>query len=255
MAARPGRLTGTHRRPAGRRCRRPRGLRCPGLRLAAGDTMLRTTPGRTTGLDVDRLRPALGGGRRRRDRPRTPGGPTGRPETARPSRSWTRTAPRPPARGRGRRTVLARPRPEPQRGLAATADGEDLGPRRWSTATRTGGGPRRHAPIHLEWIPQRVVTALLGASLAFVLAAICWPWLASGPRGATTSGTPRGAARPPRCPVLQLPRASPWSGCSAMRGPTPSRFALARHGRRRRGWAVGRHRARAGRVCWRWPPW
>jgi arabinofuranan 3-O-arabinosyltransferase len=182
-----------------------------GVDLGAADTVLRTTAGRTTGLDIDRLvlRSAAGGDA-------DPGrGPLVDQEVARD---------RPPIevvdRGRTSTRLEVAEAAEPfwlvfgqsyNAGWRATADGEDLGPPTLVNGYANGWLVPAGTTIDLRvtWVPQRTVTALLAASLAFVAMALV---VALWPRG-------RAAPEP-----ANLTLAEPWAWSQVLRyaGPTPS---------------------------------
>jgi arabinofuranan 3-O-arabinosyltransferase len=208
-----------------------------GLRIAEGTATVRTTPGRETGLDVDRLvlRSDAGGKADRSTEPLVPESRTDRPAIT--------------VTGRGPTTVDAHVAHADQpfwlvlgqshnAGWHATANGKDLGAPTlvdgYANGWRVPAG--RDITIHVEWTPQKVVWAMIWASVAFVLAAlalIAWPRRtgpagAAGAAGAVEVG-PNDAGDPLRLPLdarPSMPHAFSWDRVLRYAGPTPSRFAF-----------------------------
>ena len=208
------------------------------LTLGPGDHLLRATPGRTSGLDLDRVVLTSGAGGEAAGTPLLPaasGGPTARLTSS----------------DRTHRTVEVEGGDGPvwlvlgeglNRGWHASAGGHDLGPPRsvdggmngW-LVPRSGGGA---VQVSLTWTPQRQVWIGLAASLVGVV--VCIALAIRRPRRAdAASAVARAGARAPAA-----------HGGGAGSGP------LASTARRRR------RRGRGHRVCcsspsprrWWWAP-
>jgi arabinofuranan 3-O-arabinosyltransferase len=152
------------------------------LDLGAGDAIVRTTSGRSTGLDVDRvvLRSAAGG--------------TADPSTdplVDPAVARDRPALEVTDRTRTSTDATVEQADEPfwfilgqseNAGWHATADGVDLGPPTLVNGYANGWlvPAGTNIELRVEWTPQRTVNRMIAVSLAFVLLALV---LAIRPRG------------------------------------------------------------------------
>lgn len=193
------------------------------LELGPGSVDLRTAPGRSTGLEVDRLvlRSAAGGGADQGD------GLLVAPEVAadRPAlevTDETRTSVdlRVPEADEDFWLVLGQ---SYNAGWHATADGVDLGPptlvNGYANAWRVPAGT--DIEVHVEWTPQRVVRALLWLSAGFVLAALVLA-LRPGGRRAPIEGDP---ALLPLAERPSMPLGISLHRVVAYDGPTPTALA------------------------------
>ena len=193
------------------------------IALDAGDSQVRTTAGRTSGLDIDRLvlRSAAGGEADPED------GPIVAPEVS-------RARPEIEVEGSTRTSYdLSVPEADDDfwlvvgqsynLGWHATADGVDLGPptlvNGYANGWRVPAGT--DIDLRVEWTPQRTVRAMVGASMLFVvlaLALVAWPRRRPDEAlvGASEATSDAGS-RP-------LPLS--WDELRTYRGPTPSAFAL-----------------------------
>jgi arabinofuranan 3-O-arabinosyltransferase len=205
------------------------------LALGKGTATIRTAPGRDTGLDVDRLvlRSAAGGAAARSTGPLAP-----QARTARPTIEVTGTGPTTVDAhvARADRPFWLVLGQSLNAGWHATADGRDLGPPTlvdgYANGWRVPAGT--DIDLHVEWQPQKVVWAMIFASLAFVLAAIvlvAWPRRAgAGGNGTATAEGPgaAGGDDPLRLPLdarPSMPHPLSWDRVLRYAGPTPGRFA------------------------------
>jgi arabinofuranan 3-O-arabinosyltransferase len=191
------------------------------LDLPSGEATLRTTPGATSGFDLDRLvlRSAAGGEADTATGPLQPDAGTDRPRIevthqGRTSIDLEVTG------GTGSTWWLVLGQSH-NAGWTATADGKDLGEptlvdgfaNGWEVPAGTG------TTIHLEWAPQKVVWGAIWASLLAVLVALV---LVAWPRRALDAGDTTWVAldtNPSMPRPLQLGRVLRYAG------PSPSLFA------------------------------
>jgi arabinofuranan 3-O-arabinosyltransferase len=196
------------------------------LDLPSGTSILRTAEGRDTGFDIDRLvlRSSAGG------EASTSEGPLVDPDTqqARPAMEVTHQT---------RTTVDVKvPKADDDfwmvlgqsynQGWHATADGKDLGAptlvNGYANGWKVPAGS--DIEIHLEWTPQKVVWAMIYASLAFVALALVltfWPRRKKAVAGAELD-------EPGWIPLDErpsMPLALTWDRVRRYTGPTPSLFA------------------------------
>ena len=196
------------------------------VRLAAGTATLRTTPGGTTGFDLDRLvlRSAPGGAADRS---------TGHLVSAHTTSARPKVTVTGSTRSSTNVTVTGATKDfwlvlgqSHNAGWHATIGGKDLGEpvlvdgyaNGWRIPASAAGKPLQ---IEMTWTPQRVVWGMIASSIVAVLAAlllIAWPRRAAVPEGDPT-WVPLDA-RPAMPHGLHLQRILRYAG------PTPSRFAL-----------------------------
>lgn len=207
---------------------------CDDLDLSAGTVDLATTPGATSGFDLDRLvlRSVAGGGA---DDATGPLVAAAEAEAARPAVTVDRES-------RVSADLTVEETDEPywivlgqshNAGWHATADGEDLGEPTLVNGYANGWlVPAGATSIHLEWTPQKVVWAMIFTSLAFVVAAlalVAWP-AGRKLRRARAAGAPADPADDPTWVPLDarpsMPHALRPVRVLRYAGPTPSRFAL-----------------------------
>ncbi|MEO6627716.1 MAG: hypothetical protein ABIP03_04030, partial [Aquihabitans sp.] len=203
------------------------------LDLPAGSTTVRTAPGALTGFDLDRvvLRSAAGGEPGPASGTLVPRRPSGRaPELTVTTESVTST--NLTVTGASDRFWLILGQSH-NAGWRATANGRDLGPptlvNGYANGWEVPAGQR--ISIQLEWVPQRVVRAALGASVASLLVclalALGWPRcrrcrLADLPGDSDDAG----ADWLPLDARPSMPRSFSLDRVMHFSGPTPSRFAL-----------------------------
>ncbi|MGI8754359.1 MAG: alpha-(1-_3)-arabinofuranosyltransferase domain-containing protein [Acidimicrobiales bacterium] len=204
-----------------------RGCGGQGLELATGTVTLRTTPGERTGLDLDRivLRSAAGG---RADTGHGTISAAGRTTAGRPQlrlTGSTRTSSDLTVQGASRPfwLVLGQSYNE---GWHATANGRDLGPSTlvdgYANGWQVPAGQR--IDIHIEWKPQKVVWAMIAASVLAVLVSlvlVAWPRR----RPATTSGDTPDPTRISLDNHPAMPHALRLSRVLRYAGPKPGPFA------------------------------
>jgi arabinofuranan 3-O-arabinosyltransferase len=186
--------------------------------LDAGTADLRTTPGRETGLDLDRLvlRSAAGGEADDRTGALVPADADDRPEIEVTADGRTRIDAVVGDAADDFWLVLGQSYNE---GWQATADGEDLGPptlvNGYANGWRVPAGT--DISLQVEWVPQRVVRSMIAASLGFVLLALV---LGLRPRRPLAVGD--AAAELPIDARATMPLAFSWRRVLRYEGPTPS---------------------------------
>ncbi|MGI8710609.1 MAG: alpha-(1-_3)-arabinofuranosyltransferase domain-containing protein, partial [Acidimicrobiales bacterium] len=194
------------------------------LRLPGGEVTVRTSPGSTTGFDLDRLvlRSAAGGGADRATTPLSAAGASdkGRPEVT--VTGSTRTSADLTVDGADEAFWLVLGQSH-NAGWHASANGKDLGEATlvdgYANGWQVPGDGR--LSIHLEWTPQKVVWAMLAASaLAVVvsLVLVAWPRRRPAAAGAEAAADPTWVpldARPAMPHALHLSRVLRYAG------PTP----------------------------------
>ncbi|HRW36707.1 MAG: DUF3367 domain-containing protein [Acidimicrobiales bacterium] len=188
------------------------------LTLPAGTVDLRTAPGGTTGLDLDRLvlRSAAGGDADPSDAPLVdPAVTADRPDLEVVDQDRTSAHLQVPKASDDFWLVLGQ---SYNAGWHATADGKDLGAPTLVNGFANGWRvPAGEAiDIRVEWTPQRVVRALLWASAAFVVLALV---LALRPRGRATADE---GGWIPLDERPSMPLALRMDRVLAYEGPTPS---------------------------------
>jgi arabinofuranan 3-O-arabinosyltransferase len=198
---------------------------CDPLDLAAGTVDVRTEGGAFTGVDLDRvvLRSAAGGDADDDDGTLVPGSRPGdgRPDVRVDHQDRTSLDLTVTGADDAFWLVLGQ---SGNAGWTATADGRDLGPPTLVNGYANGWEvpAGQTISVHLEWTPQRVVWAALGASLLGVLVALV---LAAWPRRAVIDADADARlpldARPSMARPLRLRRLLRYAG------PTPSRLATA----------------------------
>ncbi len=199
------------------------------LDLAAGHTLLRTTEGRDTGLDLDRLvlRSAAGGAADPSDGPLVDAdAQEPRPDMEVTSQGRTRVDINVPKADQDFWLVLGQ---SYNLGWHATADGKDLGPptlvNGYANGWKIPAGT--DIEIHAEWTPQKVVWSMIFTSLAFVVLAIAlvaWPRRRRAVSG-DGAELDDGSAWIPLDQRPSMPLALSWDRVRRYTGPTPSLFA------------------------------
>jgi len=199
------------------------------VRLPAGTATIRTARGGKTGFDLDRLvlRSAAGG------RPDPSTGtlvPAGESSPARPKLTVTgstRTSTDVRVQGAGKASWLVLGQSHNE-GWHATADGKDLGKptlvNGYANGWRLPAGSDVH--VHVEWTPQKVVWAMIAASVAAVLACIgliAWPRRRAAPGAAEATD---GTAWIPLDARPAMPRPFDLARVLRYAGPRPGTFAV-----------------------------
>lgn len=194
--------------------------------LPAGATLLRTTAGGRSGLDIDRLvlRSTPGGEADTRSGPLVdPDEQTPRPDMEVTSQGATSVDVSVPRATQDFWLVLGQ---SYNAGWHATADGKDLGAptlvNGYANGWKVPAGT--DIEIHVEWTPQRVVWSMIYASVAFVvlaLALVLWPRR----RRAVAADGAEDAAWIPLDRRPSMPLAFSWDRVRRYTGPAPSLFA------------------------------
>jgi arabinofuranan 3-O-arabinosyltransferase len=193
--------------------------------LPAGSTVLRTAEGRDTGFDLDRLvlRSAAGGKASTVDGPLVDAADQEpRPEMEVTKETRTSVDVSVPKADDDFWLILGQ---SYNQGWHATADGKDLGAptlvNGYANGWKVPAGT--DIEVHLEWTPQKVVWAMIYASLAFIVLAAglaLWPRRRKAADGLDDE--------PGWIPLDQrpsMPLALSWDRIRRYTGPTPSLFA------------------------------
>jgi arabinofuranan 3-O-arabinosyltransferase len=197
------------------------------LRLPAGTSTVRTTPGATTGFDLDRLvlRSAAGGSVDARTGTLTPDPSRDRPKIN--VTGSTRTSADVTVTGASKAFWLVLGQSH-NKGWHATVDGRDLGAPTLVNGYANGWQvpPGSSVRVHLEWTPQKVVWAMIAASvlaLLFSIGLIAWP------RRRTAAGDADAEIDTTWIPLdarAAMPRPLDLGRMLRYAGPRPGTFAL-----------------------------